>query len=92
MLTARCQQAVATLGQPPGDGRVPWRVGRSTGCAGRRGDGCALLIWEYPRATPGEDQMDFVESMEIENGPIRRHCDYWGWFGVKVLEEDRYHH
>jgi hypothetical protein len=50
------------------------------------------LIWEYPRATPGEDQMDFVESMEIENGLIRRHCVYWGWFGVKVLEEDRYHH
>jgi hypothetical protein len=50
------------------------------------------LIWEYPRATPGEDQMDFVESMEIENGLIRRHCVYWGWFGMKVLEEDRYRH
>jgi hypothetical protein len=50
------------------------------------------LIWEYSRATPGEDQMDFVESMEIENGLIRRHCVYWGWFGVKVLEEDRYRH
>ena len=48
------------------------------------------LIWEYPRATPGGEQMDFVESMEIENGLIRRHCVYWGWFGVKVLEEDRY--
>jgi hypothetical protein len=50
------------------------------------------LIWEYPRATPGEDQTDFVESMEIENGLIRRHCVYGGWFGVKVLEEDRYRH
>ena len=30
-------------------------------------------------------------SMEIENGLIRRHCVYWGWFGVKVLEGDRYH-
>jgi hypothetical protein len=49
------------------------------------------LIWEYPRETPDGDQMDFVESMEIENGLIRRHCVYWGWFGVKVLEEDRYH-
>ena len=49
------------------------------------------LIWEYPRATPDGDQMDFVESMEIENGLIRRHCVYWGWFGVKVLEQDRYH-
>jgi hypothetical protein len=50
------------------------------------------LIWEYPRATPGEDQMDFVESMEVENGLIVRHCVYWGWLGVKVLDEDRYHH
>jgi hypothetical protein len=48
------------------------------------------LIWEYPRATPEGDQMDFVESMEVENGQIRRHCVYWGWFGVKVLDEDRY--
>jgi SnoaL-like domain len=43
------------------------------------------LIWEYPRETPDGDQMDFAESMEIENGLIRR------WFGVKVIEEDRYH-
>jgi hypothetical protein len=49
------------------------------------------LIWEYPRETPDGDQMDFVESMEIENGLILRHCVYWGWFGVKVLEGDRYH-
>jgi hypothetical protein len=49
------------------------------------------LIWEYPRETPDGDQMDFVESMEIENGLIRRHCVYWGWFGVKVLEQDSYH-
>lgn len=49
------------------------------------------LIWEYPRETPGGDQMDFAESMEIENGLIRRHCVYWGWYGVSVIEEDRYH-
>jgi hypothetical protein len=48
------------------------------------------LIWEYPRLTPDGEQMDFVEAMEIENGLIRRHCVYWGWFGVRVLEEDRY--
>jgi len=48
------------------------------------------LIWEYPRATPDGDQMDFVEAMEIEDGLIRRHCVYWGWYGVKVIEEDRY--
>jgi len=49
------------------------------------------LIWEYPRETPDGDQMDFVESMEIEDGLIQRHCVYWGWYGVKVIEEDRYH-
>jgi hypothetical protein len=49
------------------------------------------LIWEYPRDTPEGDQMDFVESMDIENGLIRRHCVYWGWYGVRVIEEDRYH-
>ena len=49
------------------------------------------LIWEYPRETPDGDQMDFVESMEIEAGLIHRHCVYWGWYGVKVIEEDRYH-
>ncbi len=48
------------------------------------------LIWEYPRATPGEDQLDFVEAMEAENGLIRWHCVYWGWFGVTVMDEDRY--
>jgi len=35
--------------------------------------------------------MDFVESMEIEHGLIRRHRVYWGWFGVKMIEQDRYH-
>jgi hypothetical protein len=49
------------------------------------------LIWEYPRETPDGDQMDFVESMEIEDGLIRRHRVYWGWYGVKVIEQDRYH-
>ena len=49
------------------------------------------LIWEYPRETPDGEQMDFVESMEIEEGLIRRHCVYWGWYGVKVIEQDRYH-
>jgi hypothetical protein len=49
------------------------------------------LIWEYPRETPDDDQMDFVESMEIEDGLIHRHCVYWGWVGVKLLEGDRYH-
>jgi ketosteroid isomerase-like protein len=48
------------------------------------------IMWEYPREAPDGDQMDFVEVMEIENGLIRRHRVYWGWFGVKTLQEDRY--
>jgi len=49
------------------------------------------LMWEYPRQTPDGEQMDFVEVMEIHDGLIQRHCVYWGWYGVKVLEQDRYH-
>jgi len=49
------------------------------------------LIWEYPRATPNGDQMDFVESMELnDDGLISRHRVYWGWFGVGVLQRDEY--
>ena len=49
------------------------------------------LMWEYPRSRPGGEQMDFVEVMEIEDGLIRRHCVYWGWYGVRLLEDDRHH-
>ena len=50
------------------------------------------LIWEYPRQTPKDDQMDFVEAMELnDKGLIQRHCVYWGWFGVGVLQRDQYH-
>ncbi|ABN88108.1 hypothetical protein BURPS668_A3072 [Burkholderia pseudomallei 668] len=48
------------------------------------------LIWEYPRATPTGEQMDFVEMMEIEHGLIRRHRVYWGWRGVSVIKADAY--
>jgi hypothetical protein len=48
------------------------------------------IMWEYPRDAPGGDQMDFVEVMEIEDGLIQRHRVYWGWFGLKTLQEDRY--
>jgi ketosteroid isomerase-like protein len=44
------------------------------------------VIWEYPRESPGGDQQDFVEVMEIDNGLIKKHRVYWGWFGVRVLE------
>ncbi|CAM2196921.1 SnoaL-like domain-containing protein [Paraburkholderia kururiensis] len=49
------------------------------------------LIWEYPRATPNGEQMDFVEAMDIENGLIRRHRVYWGWRGVEVIKADAYY-
>jgi ketosteroid isomerase-like protein len=50
------------------------------------------VMWEYPRATPKGDQMDFVEVMEIEGGQIQKHRVYWGWFGFNVLKNDEYHH
>jgi hypothetical protein len=50
------------------------------------------LIFEYPRQGPNGEQMDFVESMEInEAGLIQRHCVYWGWYGFGVLQRDEYH-
>lgn len=33
----------------------------------------ALLMREYPRATPDGEQMDFLEVMEIEHGLIQKH-------------------
>lgn len=51
------------------------------------------LIWEYPRETPDGEQMDLVEAMELDDeGLIQRHCVYWGWLGVRILERHEYHH
>ena len=50
------------------------------------------LIWEYPREAPDSEQMDFVESMMLNaGGLIQRHCVYWGWRGVKAIQQDQYH-
>jgi ketosteroid isomerase-like protein len=49
------------------------------------------IFWEYPRATPDGDQMDFAEVMEIKDGLIQRHRVYWGWFGVGVIQRDEHH-
>jgi hypothetical protein len=50
------------------------------------------LIWEYPRDAGQGEQMDFAEVMELnERGLISRHCVYWGWFGIGVLQRDEYH-
>jgi ketosteroid isomerase-like protein len=48
------------------------------------------IIWEYPRATPEGDQMDFMEVMEIKKGLIIRHRIYWGWLGVNTIINDTY--
>jgi ketosteroid isomerase-like protein len=54
-------------------------------------DGERTMIFEYPRDAPEGEQMDFVEVMELAEGLIQRHCVYWGWRGVKVIQEDAYH-
>ncbi|HVW72325.1 MAG TPA: nuclear transport factor 2 family protein [Rhizomicrobium sp.] len=51
----------------------------------------ATLVWEYPRATPDGEQMDFFEVMEIAGGLIQIHRVYWGWRGVEVIKADAYH-
>ena len=54
-------------------------------------DGRRTMIFEYPRDAPDGEQMDFVEVMEIAEGLIQRHCVYWGWRGIKVIQDDAYH-
>ncbi len=50
------------------------------------------LMWEYPREAPNGEQMDFVEVMELNDaGLIQHHKVYWGWRGVKVMQDDAYH-
>jgi ketosteroid isomerase-like protein len=43
------------------------------------------LTWEYPRQAGETEQMDLVEVMEIQDGLIRHHRVYWGWFAVNLL-------
>lgn len=51
-----------------------------------------LIMWEYPRVTPEGEQMDFAEIMDLnEAGLIQSHRVYWGWRGVKVLQDDAYY-
>jgi len=50
------------------------------------------LIWEYPRDAGRGEQMDFAEVMELnDEGLIQRHCVYWGWFGIRVLQRNGNH-
>jgi hypothetical protein len=43
------------------------------------------LIWEYPHAGAGEEQIDILEIMDLHDGRIGHHRIYWGWFGVQHL-------
>lgn len=55
----------------------------------RRGffaDGTCLM-WEYPRVTADGEQFDLVEVMELKDGLIQHHRVYWGWFGMKHLQQ-----
>jgi hypothetical protein len=45
------------------------------------------VTWEYPRVSPEGQQMDLVEVMEIDNGFIKHHKVYWGWYALSVLKE-----
>ncbi len=54
-------------------------------------DGRRTMVFEYPRDAPEGEQMDFVEVMEIAGSLIQRHCVYWGWRGIKVIQEGGYH-
>ena len=44
-----------------------------------------LLIWEYPSKSPAGQQLDVVESMDINDGLIVYHRVYWGWVSFKPL-------
>ncbi len=54
-------------------------------------DGKKKMMFEYPRANPQREQMDFVEVMELnDDGLIQYHRVYWGWRGVSVLQQNEY--
>ena len=39
-----------------------------------------------PSKSPKGNQLDVVESMDLENGLIAYHRVYWGWIGFKALQ------
>lgn len=45
-----------------------------------------IIIWEYPRETPNGNQVDIIEFIEMnDQGEIKHHKIYWGWFGTSML-------
>ncbi len=51
-----------------------------------------VLSWEYLRHTPGGDQVDIAEVMELVGGRIVAHRIYWGWFGTEMLIRNALQH
>ena len=45
------------------------------------------VTWEYPRQTPGGDQVDVVEVMDVRQKKIRHHRVYCGWLGFRLLTQ-----
>lgn len=44
------------------------------------------LFWEYPAEIPdARCQVDLAEVMDLEDGLIKHHRIYWGWYGVAML-------
>lgn len=46
-----------------------------------------LLMWEYSSKGPNGDQLDVVESFDLEDGKIVYHRVYWGRVGFKALSD-----
>jgi predicted SnoaL-like aldol condensation-catalyzing enzyme len=46
-----------------------------------------VVTWEYPRSSPDGEQMDLVEVMQIDQGLIKHHKVYWGWYALNVLKQ-----
>jgi steroid Delta-isomerase len=49
--------------------------------------GARTLLWEYPSAGGAGEQLDVVESFDIEHGFIVYHRVYWGRIGFGLLTD-----
>jgi hypothetical protein len=71
---------------------VPLTMGTESGVCHGHSELRPVLERVAARKPPLRDlPPDFVEVMEIADGLIQRHCVYWGWRGVKVIQDDTYH-
>jgi steroid Delta-isomerase len=65
---------------PPSDGKDWYRL-RNYHWDGK------TVLWEYPSAGPDGDQLDVVESFDLNRGLIAYHRVYWGRVGFKMLTD-----